>query len=204
MSVAECINSNISVRGQELIDWINADKSTKNPQEQVISSKLYHKYIVDREGKPRNKIYPDVYYYVNHNNHFNKDIYLAYIVRDKSKSPRKIPESLAKLDIISSEESFKGSLIQEWAYYQNGSAANEFYMEGNEIVTKYFESSHPLRLTAYYFVSNTSKGIKVFRDTSKSPRPNSVSEVSQATYTDIEPKAVEPYEGLSDSGVAFE
>lgn len=201
MNVAEAINTNVSVLGKELLDWINSPKEDKSPQEIVISSKLYHKYVVDREGKPRNKIYPDVYYYVNHNNRFNKDIYLAYIVRDKSKSPRKIPESLAKLDIIASEESFKGSLIQEWAYFQNGSASNEFYMEGNEIVTKYFESSHPLRLTAYYFVSNTSKGIKVFRDTSKSPRPN---EVTKVEYTNIEPKTMEPYEGLSDSGCEFE
>lgn len=174
INVAEKINTNQSVLGQALIDWIKSDKASKTEREQVISSKLYHKYIVDREGNPKNKIYPDVYYYVNYNNRFNPDIYLAYIVRDKSKSPRKIPESLANLDIISSPESFKGSLIQEWAYYQNGSSENEFYMEGNEIITKYFESTHPLRLSVYYFVNKTSKGIKIFRDVEKSPRPNEV------------------------------
>ena len=172
VNVGEKVNTNQSVLGQVLIDWIKADKSSKTEQEQIISSKLYHKYIVDREGNPKNKIYPDVYYYVNYNNRFNPDIYLAYIVRDKSKSPRKIPDSLATLDIISSTESFKGSLIQECAYFQNGSSENEFYMEGNEIVTKYFESTHPLRLSVYYFVNKTSKGIKIFRDVEKSPRPN--------------------------------
>lgn len=172
VNVGEKVNTNQSVLGQVLIDWIKADKSSKTEQEQIISSKLYHKYIVDREGNPKNKIYPDVYYYVNYNNRFNPDIYLAYIVRDKSKSPRKIPDSLATLDIISSTESFKGSLIQEWAYFQNGSSENEFYMEGNEIVTKYFESTHPLRLSVYYFVNKTSKDIKIFRDVEKSPRPN--------------------------------
>lgn len=170
VNISEKINTNQSVLGQALIDWIQADKNTKTEQEQIISSKLYHKYIVDREGKPKNKIYPDVYYYVNYNNRFNPDVYLAYVVRDKSKSPRKIPENLAALDIVSSPESFKGSLIQEWAYYQNGSSENEFYMEGNEIVTKYFESTHPLRLSVFYHVNRTSKGIKIFRDLDKSPR----------------------------------
>lgn len=171
INLSEKLNTNQSILGQTLIDWIKSDKSTKTEQEQIISSKLYHKYIVDRDGNPKNKIYPDVYYYVNYNNRFNPDIYLAYIVRDKSKSPRKIPDSLAALDIVSSGESYKGSLIQEWAYYQNGSSENEFYMDGNEIITKYLESNHPLRLTVYYFVNRTSKGIKIFRDLDKSPRP---------------------------------
>ena len=77
------VNTNISMLGSELIEWINSDKSTKTEQEQVITSKLYHKYMVDREGKPKNKIFPDVYYYVNYNNRFNPDVYLAYIVRDR-------------------------------------------------------------------------------------------------------------------------
>lgn len=184
INVAEKINTNQSVLGKDLIEWIKTDKASKSEREQIISSKLYHKYIVDREGNPKNKIYPDVYYYVNYNNRFNPDIYLAYIVRDKSKSPRRIPESLAKLDIISAQESFKGSLIQEWAYYQNGSSEREFYMEGNEIVTKYFESTHPLRLSVYYFVNKTSKGIKIFRDLEKSPRP---SEEDVTVESDTEP-----------------
>lgn len=164
------VNTNISMLGSELIEWINSDKSTKTEQEQVITSKLYHKYMVDREGKPKNKIFPDVYYYVNYNNRFNPDVYLAYIVRDKCKSPRKIPDSMAALDLTASNDSFKGAFIQEWAYFQNGSSENEFYMEGNEIITKYFECDHPLRSQVYYFVSRTSKGIKVFRDLDKSPR----------------------------------
>lgn len=186
VNIGEKVNTNQSVLGQVLIDWIKADKSSKTEQEQIISSKLYHKYIVDREGNPKNKIFPDVYYYVNYNNRFNPDIYLAYIVRDKSKSPRKIPESLATLDIASSKESYKGSLIQEWAYFQNGSSENEFYMDGNEIVTRYFESTHPLRLNVYYFVSRTSKGIKIFRDVEKSPRPNE-KKLDEPSESDTEP-----------------
>lgn len=137
----------------------------------MISSKLYHKYVVDRQGNPKNKIYPNVYYYVNYNDKFNPGVFLAYIVRDKAKSPRKIPESLIQLDILSSVESYKGSLIQEWAYYQNGSSENQFYMEGCEIVTHYLEGAHPLKPHVYYHVSKTSKGIKIFRDLEKSPRP---------------------------------
>lgn len=178
-NVSKKINTNQSVLGSDLIEWIKSSKSSKTEEEQVISSKLYHKYLVDREGKPKNKIYPEVYYYVNYNNRFNPEIYLAYIVRDKTKSPRKIPETLAKLNILESQDSFKGSLIEEWAYYQNGSSENEFYMEGNEIVTKYFENAYPLRSSVYYFVQNTSKGIKVFRDTRKSPRPHELAEKSQ-------------------------
>ena len=170
MNVKEKINTNQSILGQELLDWIHLDKSEKTEEERIISSKLYHKYVIDRDGNPKNKIYPNVYYYVNYNNKFNPEVYLAYIVRDKTKSPRKIPESLINLDIISSLESYKGSLIQEWAYYQNGSSENPFYMEGNEIVTHYLESKRPLKKKVYYHVAQTSKGIKVFRDLEKSPR----------------------------------
>ena len=171
MSVSEKINTNQSVLGQDLLDWIMSDKSNKTEEQQQISSKLYHKYVVDRQGQPKNKIYPNVYYYVNYNNKFNPDVYLAYIVRDKLKSPRKIPESLQTLNIVESMDSFKGSLIQEWAYFQNGSSENEYYMEGCEIVTHYLEGVHPLRPQVYYHVTKTSKGIKIFRDTDKSPRP---------------------------------
>lgn len=171
MSVSKKINTNQSVLGKDLVDWIKAGKSEKTEEEQVISSKLYHKYVVDRQGNPKNKIYPNVYYYVNYNDKFNPGVFLAYIVRDKAKSPRKIPESLIQLDILSSVESYKGSLIQEWAYYQNGSSENQFYMEGCEIVTHYLEGAHPLKPHVYYHVSKTSKGIKIFRDLEKSPRP---------------------------------
>ena len=107
---------------------------------------------------------------MNYKNNFNKSIYLAYIVRDKVKSPRKIPETLARLNIMESLDSYKGSLIQEWAYFQNGSADREFYMEGCEIVTHYLEGTHPLRPNVYYHVTKTNKGIKIFRDLDRSPR----------------------------------
>lgn len=169
-NVGECINSSQSVKGEELLAWIKSGKAGKTEEQQVISSKLYHKYVVDRDGNDKQKIYPNVYYYINYNNRFNPDVYLAYIVRDKAKSPRKIPQTLAELDIIESMDSYKGSLIQEWAYFQNGSAENQFYMEGCEIVTHYLEGNHPLRPNVYYHVNKTSKGIKIFRDLDKSPR----------------------------------
>ena len=170
MNIGEKINTNQSILGKDLLDWIKAGKDTKTEEQQIISGKLYHKYVVDREGNPKNKIYPNVYYYVNYNNKFNPEVYLAYIVRDKAKSPRKIPPTLANLNIIESLESYKGSLIQEWSYYQNGSSENPYYMEGCEIVTHYLESNHPLKSSVYYHVTRTSKGIKIFRDLEKSPR----------------------------------
>lgn len=170
MNVGDKINTNQSVLGKDLLAWIEASKADKTEEQQVISSKLYHKYVVDREGNAKNKIYPNVYYYVNYNNKFNPDVYLAYIVRDKAKSPRKIPASLANLDIISSMESYKGSLIQEWAYYNNNTSSSEFYMEACDIVTHYLEGVHPLKSSVYYHVSMTSKGVKIFRDLEKSPR----------------------------------
>lgn len=169
-NVGENINTNHSVLGQDLLDWIAADKSTKTVEEQEISDKLYHKYIIDRDGNPKTKIQPHVYYYVNHNNTFNEAIWLAYIVRDKIKSPRRVPESLAKLNIIDSGQSYSGNLIREWAYYHNGDSANEYYMEGCEIVTHYLEGSHPLRTNVYYYVHQSAKGLKLFRDLDKSPR----------------------------------
>lgn len=170
MSVSEKINTNQSVLGKDLLEWIQSSKSTKTEQEQIISSNLYHKYVIDRQGNAKDKIYPNVYYYVNYNNKFNPNVYLAYIVRDKVKSPRKIPESLSSLDISASNTSYKGSLIQEWAYYQNGSSEREFYMDGCEIVTHYLEGAHPLKPHIYYYVTKTNKGIKIFRDLEKSPR----------------------------------
>ena len=170
MNIGEKINTNQSVLGKDLLDWIAAEKSTKTKEQQLISSQLYNKYVTDREGNPKNKIYPNVYYYVNYNNNHNPSLYLAYIVRDKVKSPRRIPETLAKLNLMESYESYKGSLIQEWAYYQNGEPEREYYMEGCEIVTHYLEGTHPLRPNVYYYVTQTSKGIKIFRDLEKSPR----------------------------------
>lgn len=173
IDVGKIVNTNTSILGKDLLEWIRADKSTKTEEEQVISVKLYRKYVVDIEGQPKNKVFPDVYYYVNYNNRFNPDLYLAYIVRDKTKSPRRIPDSLKTLDIFASNDSYKGSLIQEWAYFQNGSSDNPFYMEGCDIVTKYLESDCPIRKNVFYFVTKSFKGnIKIFRDTNKSPRPN--------------------------------
>ena len=172
MKVNEAINSRVSVLGKDLLEWIKSDKSTKTEEERTISSKLYHKYVVDRNGEPKNKIFPNVFYYVNYNNRLNPDVYLAYIVRDNTKSPRHIPEHLVNLNIIDTRESYKGSLIAEWAYFQNGDSNNPYYIEGCDIVTQYLESDCPIRKNISYFVSKNSKGVvKIFRDTEKSPRP---------------------------------
>lgn len=170
MNTFEKVNTNISVLGKELVEWIKAPKDTKTEQEFEITNKLYHKYMIDHDGKPKNKIYPDVWYFINHNNQFNPNVYLAYIVRDKLKSPRKIPEHLAGMTIVGTNKSYKGSLICEWAYYQNGSSENPYYIEGCDIATKYLESKYPLKKDVFYYVVNTSKGIRIFRDENKSPR----------------------------------
>lgn len=170
MTIIDSVNNNHSVLGKNLLEWIMAPSSVKTDEENEIADKLYTKYVVDRDGNTKKKIFPNVYYYINYNNQFYPDIYMAYIVRDKLKSPRKIPENLANLNIVGSRESYKGSFICEWAYYQNGSSENPFYMDGCDIVTKYLEGRHPLRREVYYFVNHTNKGIKIFRDIHKSPR----------------------------------
>lgn len=171
MDVASSINTNCSVLGSELLEWIRSDRQTKTEEQQLISYRLYHKYVVDRNGQPKNKIYPDVYYYVNYNNRFNHNVYMAYIVRDKARSPRNIPPSLASLDLTSTNMSYRGSLIQEWAHYHRGHDSSPYHDKGSEIVERYFMNSHPIRTDAYYYLAVTSKGIRLFRDTDKSPRP---------------------------------
>ena len=170
MNILEKINTNHSILGKDILEWITAPRDTKTPEEIEISDKLYFKYIMGRDGQQKNKIYPNVFYYVNHNNQFNQNVYLAYIVRDKLKSPRKIPDHLVNLNIVGSQDSYKGSLICEWAYFQNGSSENPYYIEGCEIVTKYLESKHPLKRDVNYYITQTSRGIKIFRDLGKSPR----------------------------------
>lgn len=171
LNLEEILNSNKSVLGQEIIDWINSDKSTKDEYQRGISNKLYHKYLFKKPNDTKPKIFPDVYYYVNYNNHLNPDMHIAYIVRDKAKSPRRIPDSLIALNIVDSHDSYKGSIIQEWAYYQNSSSENPYYMDGCDIVTKYLESSHPIHKGVYYYANRMENGsIKLFRDLKKSPR----------------------------------
>ena len=174
MDVGSHVNTNQSILGSDILAWIESPAEGKSEQDQAICQMLYHKYLVDREGNPRTgadvKIHPDVYYYVNYNNHFNEAMYLAYIVRDKVRSPRSIPDSLASRNLVDDQDSYKGSTIQEWAYYHNGSATREYFIEANEIVTKYLEDKYPIRPNVYYFIQRTSKGIKLFRDTVKSPR----------------------------------
>ena len=170
MNILEKLNTNQSVLGKDILEWVTAPRNTKTAEENEISDKLKLKYVVGRDGQPKNKIYPNVFYYVNHNNQFNPNVYLAYIVRDKLKSPRKIPDHLINLDLVDSGESYKGSLICEWAYFQNATSGNPYYMEGCEIVTRYLESKHPLKREVYYYINQTNKGIRIFRDTTKSPR----------------------------------
>ena len=172
MKIVEYINNNHSILGKEILEWILSPPSTKTDKENEIAEKLYVKYVVDRDGNEKKKIFPNVYYYLNYNNQFYPEIYMAYIVRDKLKSPRRIPENMVNLNIVGSKESYKGSLICEWAYFQNGSSENPFYMEGCDIVTKYLEGKHPLKRDVYYFINETSRGIRIFRDINKSPRIN--------------------------------
>ena len=178
-NIGEIINTSTSVLGQDLLDWIAADRSTKTEKEQAISSELYHKYVVDREGKPKHKIFPEVYYYVNHNDYFQPKTYVAYIVRDKMKSPRELPQRLVNMDLVAAEESFKGGIIRDWATYHMTHEDSEFQEVGKEIYSKYFDSKYPLRVNLNYFVNRTSRGIKVFRDLEKSPRQTKSLSVDQ-------------------------
>lgn len=194
MNTFEKVNTNVSVLGKELVEWIKSQDS-KTEQESEITNKLYHKYLIDHDGKPKNKIHSDVWYFINYNNQFNPNVYLAYIVRDKLKSPRKIPEHLASMNIVGTNESYKGSLICEWAYYQNGNSENPYYMEGCDIATKYLESKYPLKNDVFYYVVSTSKGLRVFRDENKSPRRQfTPEEVEQPAQTEPATESTEQVE----------
>lgn len=171
MEIVDKINTNQSILGKDLLAWIMASASTKTEEENEIADKLYYKYIIDRQGNHKNKIFPDVYYYVNYNNKVNKNVYLAYIVRDKIKSPKRIPAELALINLVGSQNSYLGSVICEWAYFQNTAPDNPYYAEGHELVKRYLENKHPLQHHAYYYVAQTARGIRIFRDLEKSPRP---------------------------------
>lgn len=165
------LNTNESVKGQVILDFIDT-RDTLEGLDKEVADELYFKYIVDPDGQPKRhiKIYPDVYYYVNRNNRMQPAIYAVYIVRDQLKSPRHVSKEVAEKNLVDTNESYMGREIKEWAYFQNGSAENPFYVQGCDLVTKYFENQYPLRPSVYYFINNTSNGLKVFRDTSKSPR----------------------------------
>lgn len=167
----ERINSYQSVTGQEITDWILAPKETKTSYENEVADKLYYKYMIDRNGRMKNKVFPDVFYYVNYNNKFYSNVYMAYLIRDKLKSPKRIPTEMIDVNLVGSPESYLGEVICEWAYFQNGDESNPFYKEGHELVTKYFENKHPLKYKAYYYITETSRGLRIFRDLEKSPRP---------------------------------
>ena len=57
-NVGDNINTNHSVLGQDLLDWIAQDKSTKTEEQQIISNKLYHKYVVDRDNHAKTRFTP--------------------------------------------------------------------------------------------------------------------------------------------------
>lgn len=167
--ISNCINTNKSVLGKDLIEWITDSSLQSSEEDKKIAGKLYHKYIVDRSGKPKNKIFSDVYYFVNYNDRVNPGLFLAYIVRDKIKSPRKVNPELVELNPIGKKESFKGSIIREWAYCQSQDEKRPFHNEGKELIEKYLNGQHPPRHQAYYFIVTTGRGIQLIRDTEKSP-----------------------------------
>lgn len=174
------INTNESALGSVIMDWVSScgsreARATLSEDILEVSRAIYYKYMVDSQGKPKSKIYPDVFYRIRVKHPAPTEDTpepraVIYIVRDKSKSPRGIPAHMAELDLCSSDQSFKGSLIAEWAYFQNGSAANPFYMDGCDIISKYLETEHPLRQNVYYHLERTKHGVNVFRDLHMSPR----------------------------------
>lgn len=169
MCLPDCINTNQSVLGSELLAWLADSSSTNSPEQESIRVLLAEKYTrkPDSDGK---KIQPDVYYYVNYNNRFNPKAYVAYIVRDKVRSPKSLPARLINTDITESDDSYLGMTIQSWAYYQARHDDAPYHDTGALIVRKYLSNDHPIRTGVYYFVSYTTKGVKLFRDTERSPR----------------------------------
>lgn len=170
IDIKKLLGAEISILGKELTDWINQDKNTKDAEELYISNKLYHKYLSQTGDGGKPNVFPDAFYFVKKDDKLDPENPLIYLVRDRVKSPRSIPEKLVNLKIVDVHKSFKGSLIQDWAYYQNSNSNNPFYMEGCDIVTKYLSSNHPIHNDVYYYVNKVNGYTKLFRDLKKSPR----------------------------------
>lgn len=170
MKLIDKVNTNKSVLGQDILDWISSPKSSKTEEEQKLSSKLYHKYVSDKTSHIKGGIQPDAYYFVNHNHPFNSEICMAYVVRDREKSPKPIPRELQELNIINTGVSFRGSLIQEWAYYQKSAENSPYREDGESIIKNYFDKLYPIKPKVYYFLYKSDDSIRVIRDIKRSPR----------------------------------
>ena len=170
MKLIDKVNTNKSVLGQDILDWISSPKSDKTEEEQKLSSKLYHKYVSNKTQSIKGGIHPDAYYFINHNHPFNSEICMAYVVRDRNKSPKPIPQELKELNIINTGTSFRGSLIQEWAFYQKSDENSPYKEDGENIIKNYFDKLYPIKPKAYYFLYKNDDSIRVVRDIKRSPR----------------------------------
>ena len=165
MKVSEKINTEESIIGEDIITWIYSNKAEKTPEEQCISSKLYHKYIACNGTK----IYKDIYYYIKCKIGEN-GANIAYIVRDNIKSPRALPDNIANIDLFQDGVSFRGNLIKEWAYHHN-SINSDKATDAQEIIKTYIQSQYPIKNKVYYKLKKgKDNSINIFRDIERSPR----------------------------------
>ena len=65
MNILDKVNTNQSVLGKDILEWITAPRDSKSVEENEVSDKLRLKYVVGRDGQQKNKIFPNVYYYIN-------------------------------------------------------------------------------------------------------------------------------------------
>lgn len=158
------VNGNTSVTGEEILEWV--DSPDLEDIDLLVARKIKHRYIEDRYGHKLNRIHPQTSYFVRYNDHSDS----AYIIRDKLVSPKQIPGWMRDLDLTSEEQSYKGGIISEWAYYHNAQADSPFQENAHDIVINYLETDRSLKDHVFYFLSVTPKGVKVFRDLEKSPR----------------------------------
>lgn len=165
------INTNKSVKGEKILDFIK-NREKLNGDARTVADNLLFKYLLNPDGTPKlhTKIYPDVYYYVNHNNHMNPEVYSSYIVRDQVKTPRHVLKTVINRDIVNTITSYSGRYIKKWAYYWSASPESPYYEDASIIITRYLEVDVPIGNGIYYFVKHNRKTVKLFRDLTKSPR----------------------------------
>lgn len=162
--LAEVINSNNSLQGKEIVSRIRADMDGGDGYEKEIASRLCERLQLDR---PKSRVKPDVYYFVNHKKVDERGIDTVYLTRDRVNSPRDIPHELQVMDLVkesNGKRSFAGKTIRDWACWQNSSASHTFYMDGNDIVSTYIYGEHPIREDRKYFLTRNSKGVVLRRD----------------------------------------
>lgn len=176
MTLKEFVNSPESALGSEILEM------TKDGTDPETARRLVERYM---QNKDVIRLKTDVYYRVRsvtlkRNADGEPEVYLE---RDCLKSPRDVPEWQKTFDLIAESGdtpkgepqdkppvSFDGGFILRWAYFQNKTPLNPYFVDGCDIVSRYGKGDNAIRKNHYYFLSRNEHGVSIRRDLSRSPR----------------------------------